>query len=321
MRSLSVPAGSAPMRLDVFLASHVPHGSRRIAQRAIAGGAVRINGRRARKGQTLAAGDTVEVPDALYAPALLAPNPALAVPILFEDAALIALDKPAGMPSHALRADETGTVANFLLARHPELAAVGKGGLEAGIVHRLDTDTSGVLLAARTAEAYQALRRQFSRREVTKEYVALVHGDLAAAGEVSNPIAPERHNRRKMRVCRVASRAPDARPAVTSYRPVERFGSSTLLAVQIPTGVMHQIRVHLASIGHSVVGDRLYGARAGADAASRHMLHACCLTVTHPVGGAPVRISSPLPADFRAVLERLRSQARAADAGNAGRRP
>lgn len=319
MRSLSLPTGSAPMRLDVFLARHVPQCSRRIAQRAVADGEVRINGRRARKGQTLGEGDTVEVPEALYTPALLAPNPALTVPILFEDAALVALDKPAGMPSHALRADETGTVANFLLARHPELAAVGKGGLEAGIVHRLDTDTSGVLLAARTPEAYQALRRQFSRREVTKEYVALVHGDLAAAGEVSTPIAPERHNRRKMRVCPARSRAPDARPAVTSYRPVERFGSRTLLAVQIATGVMHQIRVHLASIGHPVVGDRLYGAPAGADAPARHMLHACRLTVTHPVGGALVRISSPLPADFRAVLERLRSRAPAA--GSAGRRP
>jgi 23S rRNA pseudouridine1911/1915/1917 synthase len=310
MRSLTVPAGTAPLRLDVFLAQHVPNCSRRSAQRAIADGAVRINGRRAPKGQTLAGGDVVEMPDELYAATTLQPNAALAIPILYEDAAIIAIDKPAGMPSHALRADEADTVANFLLARHPELAAIGKSSLEAGVVHRLDTDTSGVLLAARSAAAYGALRRQFATHQVSKEYIALVCGDVAAPGEIRDRIAHDRRNRRRMRVCGLTSRAP-ARSAVTSYRPIERFGDNTLLAVQIATGVMHQIRVHLASIGHPIAGDRLYGGPPAPDSPSRHMLHASCLRVIHPSSGAPVRVSSPLPADFSALLEQLRQKQRA----------
>ncbi len=306
MRSLTVPPGTARVRLDVFLARHVPNCSRRTAQRAITAGGVRINGHRLRKGQAVRPGDVIDVPDELFAPAALPPNPRLVVRVLYEDAAVIAIDKPAGMPSHALRADETDTAANFLLARYPELATVGKSDREPGIVHRLDTDTSGVLLAARTAHAYTVLRGQFSTHQVTKEYVALVHGDVAAAGEVRAPLAHDRRNRRKMRVC-AAARTPGARPAVTRYRPLERFGESTLLAVEIPTGVMHQIRVHLASIGHAIVGDRLYGSRASNAAVPRHLLHASRLAFIHPETGRPTEIRCPVPADFTVFVEQLRA--------------
>jgi 23S rRNA pseudouridine1911/1915/1917 synthase len=248
----------------------------------------------------------VQVPETLFQGAALRPNPVLAVPVLYEDGALVAIDKPPGMPSHALRAHESDTAANFLLAHDAKLATVGKSPLEPGIVHRLDTDTSGVLLAARTAAAYHALRRQFSSHQVTKEYFAVVHGDVASAGEVRTPIGRDGRDRRRMRVCATAGRASAARPALTSYRPVERFGTHTLLAVKIRTGVMHQIRVHLASIGHPVAGDRLYGPHAVPGEPARHMLHASRLGFTHPVTGRSLRVSSPLPADFAEFLETLR---------------
>jgi 23S rRNA pseudouridine1911/1915/1917 synthase len=227
----------------------------------------------------------------------------LQIPVLYEDGDLIAVDKPAGMPSHALRADETDTVANFLLARFPEVAGIGTHTLEAGLVHRLDTETSGVLLAARNAAAHRALRRQFRDRRVEKEYLAVVEGDVAHAGQIRTPIAHAAHNRRKMRIA--TAHTPGARPAETSYRPLEGFGDTTVLAVEIRSGVMHQIRVHLASVGHPVVGDPLYG-HAGGRAAPRHLLHASRLLVQHPVSGRGVEIRSPLPADFVGYLEGLR---------------
>jgi len=295
------------MRLDLFLTSTVPHCSRRTARLAIAAGEVRIDGRRARKGVSVAAGQIVQVPDALYDPPTLQANPELEVAVLHEDAAIIALDKPAGMPSHALRAAETETVANFLLARYPETAAVGSTQFEPGIVHRLDTETSGVLLAARTTDAYRSLRQQFSTHQVQKEYLAVVHGTVSRPAEVRAPIGHAPHHRGKMRVG--APSDPTARPAETSYRPLERCGNYTLLAVRISTGVMHQIRVHLASLGHPVAGDRLYGDPAMPDSAPRHLLHAAAVGFRHPSTGTWTEVRSTPPADFRGFLDAMRARA------------
>lgn len=302
MASFTVPAGSAPQRLDIFLSRTLPHGSRRTAQLAVAAGAVRVNERRARKGATVTSGDRVDVADDWLAPRTLQPNPRLVVPILYEDEVVLALDKPAGMPSHALRGDETETIANFLLARYPDVATVGKSALEPGIVHRLDTDTSGVLLVARTAAAYDHLRRQFTERRVLKEYRAVVHNDVSRPGEIDTPIAHTRGHTR-MRVCRATDAG--GRPALTRFQPLERYGSYTLLAVEISTGVMHQIRVHLASIGHPVAGDRRYGPVVVANTPPRHLLHACRLGFAHPENGQRIEVSCPLPADFAAHVERL----------------
>jgi len=294
------------VRLDVFLVQNVPGCSRRTAQRAVAAGAIRVNDRRARKGHMLRSADIVQVADDVFEPPTLQPDPQLAVPVLYEDAAVVVLDKPPGMPSHALRAAERGTVANFLLARYPELARVGKSHLEPGIVHRLDTDTSGILLVARSAAAYDALRQQFSARRVIKEYLAVVHGHVGAAGEVCTAIAHAPRNRRRMRVYTAAESPARARQATTYYTPLERLGDATLLLVRIPTGVMHQIRVHLASIGHAIVGDRLYG-RASVDArAPRQLLHAHQLAFEHPQTGMLTRITCEVPADFRACVRSLK---------------
>lgn len=309
MRRLTVSAESGALRLDAFMARHVPHCSRRLAQRVIAAGDVRVNGRRVRKAQTMVAGDVVELPDTLYDPPQLQPNPTLSLPVLYEDAALVAVDKPAGMPSHALRAEETDTAANFLLAQYAELAAVGPTEREAGLVHRLDTDTSGVLLAARSAAAYRVMRRQFSAHQVRKEYVAVVHGDVTAAGTVCNSIAHDRHNRRKMRVCR--DTVPGSRAALTRYQPLNRLGAYTVLALEIPTGVMHQIRVHLASLGHPIVGDHLYGGERCAGDPPQHWLHAAHLTVMHPLTGRPLTVECAPPAAFEAFVAELREKQRA----------
>jgi len=307
MRSLRVPDPSAPLRLDVFLTRALQACSRRLARQMIAAGAVRINGRHARKGVSVVGGDSVDVDDSWLAPLVLQPNPQLQVPILYEDPAVMAVDKPAGLPSHALRGDEAATIANFLLACHPEIAAVGRGPLEPGIVHRLDVETSGVLLVARTPTAYDALRRQFSEHRVRKEYRAVVHGDVTRGGEIRTPIAATR-NRARVRVCRTME--PGGRTALTRVQPLERFGAFTLLAIEISTGVRHQIRVHLASIGHPVVGDRHYGPADARSDAPRHLLHAYRLGFTHPGSGQYTEVSSPLPPDFSGYLDRLRSESR-----------
>ena len=311
MTELTVPPGTGPIRLDRFLTLHVPGCSRRSAQRAVAAGGVRVNGRAARKGQAIFSGDIVGVPEELCAPPQLQPNPQLIVHVLYEDAALIVIDKPAGMPSHALRGDETDTAANFLLARFPELAGIGKNDREPGIVHRLDTDTSGALLAARTPAAFGMVRAQFATHQARKEYLAVVHGDVVIGGEVRTPIAHDRRNRRKMRVCATTEPVRGARPAVTGYRPLERFGTDTLLAVEISTGVRHQIRVHLASIGHPIVGDHLYGGNLRTGDPPRHLLHATRLTIVHPQTGQSLTVACEPPADFNAFVGQAREKQRA----------
>jgi 23S rRNA pseudouridine1911/1915/1917 synthase len=276
-------------------------------------GRVRVNGRLARKGDSVGEGDTlrIELSDAEAAPRPL-PDTELAIDVLFEDPDLVALNKPAGIPTLPLRIGERGTLANFLATRYPDSTTVG-GAFESGLVHRLDTGTSGVILAARTPEAYRQLRGQFWRREVSKSYLALVHGSLKASATIDVPIAHAAHNVRRMEVPSAKEEAArsKARPAITAFRPVRRFGRATLVAVRIHTGVRHQIRVHLATIRHPIVGDDLY-AQSASNAASpdrletdRPLLHARRLRFAHPTDGRLVRIVAPLPADLRAVLARL----------------
>lgn len=273
-----------------------------MARLAIAGGAVLVNGRRGRKGQSLQPGDTV-LADRRALRSVPAAQPELAVSLLYEDAAVIAVDKPAGMPSVARRADDRGTIVNYLIARYPELAAIG-GAFEAGLAHRLDTGTSGVLVAGRTDAAWNRLRAQFRRRVVDKLYIAVVQGRVRHRGTVALPIAHRPRRAHEMSVCVDPDRAHalGARPALTYYRCLRRQRDASLLAIRIPTGVRHQIRVHLASIGHPVLGDALYGDGA---AAPRLMLHAARIAFAHPSDGRRVIIRSRLPDDFQAVLRSL----------------
>lgn len=297
-----VPEGQAADRLDKVVAQLFGV-SRRRAMEWIAEDRVRVDGRRAPKSQPVGGGSRVEV--RLPPPDAPAPQPDLALVVLHADAQLIVVDKPAGMPSHPLKPGELGTAANALVARFPELASVGPSAREGGLVHRLDTDTSGLLLAARTDAAHAALRAQFTARTVEKGYLALVAGEIHASGEVALPLAHDPHDPRKVRAASDPEWAAehDARPALTRFSPVERRSGFTLLEVEIPTGVLHQIRAHLAFIDHPIAGDALYG---GPELAglSRHFLHAARLSFTHP-DGSPARFQSGLPADLRAALASL----------------
>jgi 23S rRNA pseudouridine1911/1915/1917 synthase len=222
----------------------------------------------------------------------------------------VVLDKPAGMPVHPLEAGETGTLGNALLARYPECLEASLDPRECGLAHRLDVETSGAIVAARTRAAYEALRRSFAERTVSKRYLALVGGAPGEGGEIVLPIAHHPKNPRKMIVCASEEDASElkAREAITRYRVLEYVGDFALVEAEIPTGVMHQIRVHLAAVGAPVAGDTVYGGPA-IEGLDRQFLHAARLEFPHPVTGEPVVAEAPLPAELERMLARLRQSA------------
>jgi len=290
-------ADEAGQRLDAFVAAACPALSRRLVQRVIDEGVVRVNGRAAAKGTRLCAGDRVS---GLDLPAL-APEPALPIAIVHEDDDLVVLDKPGGVPSHALDPRQPGSAAGFVLGRWPETAEVGEA-LAPGLVHRLDTGTSGLLVVARTADMYARLREAFRARAVAKRYLALVAGRPPASLEMRTPLAHDSRDRRRMRAAR-----PDDRswPAETQLETLATAGDAALVALTMRTGVTHQLRVHCALAGFPVVGDALYGAAHPALPPGRHALHAAALSLPALDGRAPWTLLAPLPADLRALLTPL----------------
>ncbi len=229
-------------------------------------------------------------------PPLKATPENLPVEILYQDAAVIAVNKPAGLVVHAGAGAYSGTLVNRLVHHFGTLSDVG-GELRPGIVHRLDKDTSGVLLVARTDAAHRALAEQFAGRTVEKTYLALVEGSVRNdSGRIVKPIS-----RDPVRRIRMTAALETGRTALTEYRVLERFAGFTYLEVRIGTGRTHQIRVHLQSLGHPVAGDRLYGARA----AERVFLHAWRIGFTSPVDGERVAVEAPIPAELSGWLERL----------------
>jgi len=293
-----VPEGEAPSRLDSFLSPVLSYLSRRAIHELINTGQVLINGRRGKKGQRLSAGDEVLIqPPTSY----LQPNPALPIRLLHTDEDLVILDKPADIPSHALRYSEINTTANFLVAHFPELAQVGKNPLEAGLVHRLDTATSGLLAAARNAQAHAFLRRQFTQQKVYKEYLTLVEGRITQAGDITLPFLSS--GQHKSKVLPVSTGR--GKEAITYYTPLETFSGFTLLRVTIVTGVRHQIRGHLAAVGHPVAGDTLYGKPT--TSFPRLFLHAARLELSHPRSRQKAHFTSPLPTELQEVVLALRS--------------
>jgi 23S rRNA pseudouridine1911/1915/1917 synthase len=295
-RTLTVDAatGASGPRLDAFLAEALAGLSRRLLRRVIAEGDVRVNGRRAAKGVRLQPGDRVTVPDL---PAALTPEPALALPVLHADASVAVVDKPGGMPAHALDPRQRGTAAAFVLARWPETATVGDA-LAPGLIHRLDGGTSGVLVIARTAESFATLRRALAARTIEKRYLAIVAG-TAEDTRIDTPLAHDTRDRRRM----IAARPNDRSwPAETEIRVLTAGRTRSLVAVTMRTGVTHQIRVHLAQAGHPVINDLLYdGPRAEELPEGRHALHASGITLTHPADGTVLTVESPLPADLKTL--------------------
>jgi 23S rRNA pseudouridine1911/1915/1917 synthase len=300
-------------RADRFLAEKLPGRGRRRLSDAFAAGHVRVNGRAAKKGQVLRAGDVVEI--AADAPELAeasarrpVPQPELPLEVLYLDDAIVAVSKPAGIPSHPLEAGERDTLANALVARHPECAAAGADPREGGLVHRLDSGTSGVIVAARTPDVWRSLRAAFHEGRTRKEYLALVVGEVAREGELDAPIAQDRRHPGRVIVCpdAVDASKKGALPAETRWQPERRFEGYTLLRCFMTTGRMHQIRAHLAFAGHPVVGDAIYGTSTELDALLEgHFLHAARLALPSPPMVSPIVLSAELGADRTRVLERL----------------
>ena len=291
-------------RLDQFLAKHA-NCSRAEARRLIEDGAVRVDGRRAQKGTLLSAGARVDLERAPPSDddKRPIPEPTLPLSVLYVDEALVALDKPPGMPTHPLRAGERGTLASALVARYPECATVADDPREGGAAHRLDIDTSGVLVAGRTREAWLALRHAFSTGQVRKIYWALVSGRPPDAGEIDAPLAHA--TARKVRALDDEWSDSDARPALTRYQVLARADDFALIAAEAATGRMHQIRAHLAHAGFPLVGDPLYGGPPPFADAPGHFLHAERLTLPHPTTRVPLTVAAPLPPARARLLSSL----------------
>jgi len=294
---LTAEASDAGKRLDHLLHERLPQFSRARLQEWIKAGRVQIDGAAARPSRLLRGGEAIDVEPAAPPP-LHAIAEEIPLVILYEDADLVAVDKPAGMVVHAGAGVHSGTLVNALLHRYGALSAVG-GPLRPGIVHRLDRFTSGVLLVAKNDAAHHALAAQFSGRRVEKVYLALVHGAVEReTGRIESPIA-----RDPIRRTRMTARLAEGRAAWSEYRVLRRFAAFTLLEVKIGTGRTHQIRVHLASIGHPVAGDTLYGApKAGR---SRYFLHAHRIRFHQPTTGEEITVVSALPPELEAWLAEL----------------
>jgi len=301
---LTVDADGAGARLDRWLRARLHGLSRARLQALIEGGHVRVDGEVRKPAHRLRRGATVAVELPPAAVEELVPEPA-ALPIVYEDEHVLVVDKPAGLVVHPGAGHALGTLAAALLAHAPGIAGVG-GPRRPGIVHRLDKDTSGLLVVAKTAAAYEDLVKQLASRTVTRRYLALVHGSVrAAAGVVDKPIGRHPHDRVRMAV-RPAGRG---RRAVTRYRVLERLEAFTLLELTLETGRTHQIRVHMAWLGHPVAGDAVYGGRKRPPLPvpfTGHALHATVLAFLHPDTGRPAEFHSPLPARMRRLLAHLR---------------
>ena len=312
---LTVDEPAPGLRLDVWLARRLPELSRARVQALIAAGHVTVDGQPARSSARVRMGQAIRVRVPPPVPARPRPED-IPLNVVHEDSHLLVVDKPAGLVVHPGAGRPGGTLVNALLRHVRDLSAVG-GVLRPGIVHRLDRGTSGLLVVAKDDQTHRSLVRQFAGRSVVKEYLALVHGvPRARSGEITTPIGRDPVHRKRM-----STRAPRGREARTSWRIEESFDGASLLRVRIHTGRTHQIRVHLASIGHPVAGDVTYGgtrvpsarrveARAALSSLERPALHAARLAFSHPATGTAVVFDSPLPDDIHTVLERLRSAAR-----------
>lgn len=296
MNRAQIVAGAAAsgQRLDRFLCTELPLASRAGVRQLIEAGLVRVNGRRAVAGQRLAAGDTVAVAELPSAEAV--PDADMPLVVCYEDAWIVAADKPAGVPAHPLRPGERGTLASALLARYPEMRGVGYSAREPGIVHRLDTDTSGLTLAARDAETFGLLRAQLERGEIDKRYFALCAGHPTPGMHEAWLLARGRKVSVRMQPFEAA------RLIRTELLTAETFGAHCLVEVRVASARRHQIRAHLAALGHPIVADSLYGGPEAVGLA-RHFLHASELRLSHPRGGQPLRIVAELPPELRAALQ------------------
>ena len=301
-----IPEQYGGLRLDQALSQLFDQFSRSQLQAWIKAGQVKVNGRTQRARDRVYGGETV-VLEYEETPQTVWQAEAIPLHIVFEDDSLLVIDKPAGMVVHPAAGHESGTLCNALLYHHPGAEQLPR----AGIIHRLDKDTSGLLVVAKTAECYQQLVRMMQARQIRRHYLALVYGQVTSGGTIDQPVGRHPVDRKRMAV------TPAGKPAVTHYRIRQRFKHHTLLSVELETGRTHQIRVHLAYTHYPLVGDPVYGGRLRIPKHSlpglrtflqgfkRQALHACQLALPHPVSQQPLRFDSSLPADMARLLELL----------------
>lgn len=309
--SAHIPSEASGRRLDQVLAELFPDFSRSRLQQWLKAGEVLLDGKVVAPRYRVFGGEAVEIGAELLPADNEVRAQAIALDIRFEDAHLLVVNKPAGLVVHPAAGNPDGTLQNALLYYDPTLASLPR----AGIVHRLDKDTSGLMVVARSLAAHNSLVGQLQARTMHREYQALVQGEMTAGGSVDAPIG--RHPRDRLRMAVVAS----GKPAVTHYRVLERFAAYTLVMAQLETGRTHQIRVHMASIHHPLVGDPLYGGRlrlpagrserlrAALSTFQRQALHARRLELCHPASGEQVGWEAEMPADFAGLLAILREAA------------
>ena len=309
IRTFKIDAHEAGARLDAYLASHVEDWSRARLQRLIEAEDVLVNGKPAKPSYKLREHDELEVELTAPSSTSFAPEP-IPIEIVYEDETVVVVNKPAGLVVHPAAGIHSGTLANAL-AYHFQQLPDGGAGVRPGIVHRLDRDTSGLLVVAKTEAALENLSDQFRDRTVFKSYVALVHGRVQTdSGRIDQPLARDPANRTRMSVVR------GGRSALSLYRVRLRFDRFTLLDVELKTGRTHQIRVHLAWLKHPVVGDETYGAgrdntiqdpqlRARVRNLGRHFLHAEKLAFSHPTTRKRVEFTSALPAELAGLLAEI----------------
>jgi 23S rRNA pseudouridine1911/1915/1917 synthase len=314
-RTVRVPEAAAGRRFDAVLAELFPEYSRSRLSEWIKSGDALLDGRTLRPRDAVRGGETVSLAVVLDVQTDALPED-IPLDVLYEDADVIVIDKPAGLVVHPGAGNPTGTLVNALLHRDPGLAALPR----AGIVHRLDKDTSGVMVVARSLQAHAALVAQLSARGVHRQYLAIVVGALVSGGTANLPIDRHPRDRIKMGV------RDDGRDAVTHYRLRERFRAHTALECRLETGRTHQIRVHMAHLKHPIVGDPLYGGPLKLPKGAtqeliealrgfkRQALHAETLEFVHPVSGEPVRATAPVPQDMRNLLRVLHDDAKQAQA-------
>lgn len=299
-KSIKVTEDGKNVRADVFVSENEEDISRSFAGRLFSEGLAKVNGRAAKPSLKLKEGDvitfTLPEPEAIDAE----PEDIL-LDIVYEDDSVLVINKPRGMVVHPAVGNERGTVVNAALFHCQGSLSGINGSVRPGIVHRIDKDTTGLLVIAKNDRAHKSLTDQLADRSLSRVYYALVNGNIKEdGGTVDAPIGRSPKDRKKMAV------VPDGRSAVTDFEVIERFGAYTLVRCKLRTGRTHQIRVHMKYIGHSVVGDKAYGIKNERFALAGQLLHAKEISFIHPETGEKVTFSCPLPEDFASVLEVLR---------------